>query len=77
MSDANDMSSLYGQLTVAQADASINKGHITEGMIPKVRGCLEALKRGVEQAHIIDGNMPHSLLLEVFTDQGVGTMFRR
>ena len=48
-----------------------------EGMVPKVQGCLNALSRGVVRAHIINGNMPHALLLEVFTDQGVGTMFRR
>jgi acetylglutamate kinase len=77
MADEKDPSSLYGQLTSTQAKASIKKGHITEGMLPKVRGCLEALERGVQQAHIIDGNMPHSLLLEVFTDQGVGTMFKK
>jgi len=77
MADAKDPSTLYGQLTAAQAEASIKKGRIVEGMVPKVQGCLNALSSGVVRAHIIDGNMPHALLLEVFTDQGVGTMFRR
>ena len=51
-------------------------GIIKGGMIPKVSCCLEALEAGVEQAHIIDGRVPNALLLEIFTDQGVGTVFR-
>jgi acetylglutamate kinase len=51
----------------------IGNGAIKEGMIPKIQCCLEALKDGVEKAHIIDGRKEHSLLLEIFTDQAVGT----
>ncbi|MGE4282460.1 MAG: acetylglutamate kinase [Clostridia bacterium] len=52
----------------------INKGVINGGMIPKVLGCIEALDAGVNRAHIIDGTIPHCLLLEIFTDTGIGTM---
>lgn len=51
----------------------VKKGTITEGMLPKVQSCLEALDGGVRKAHIIDGRMPHAILLEVFTDRGIGT----
>ena len=52
----------------------INRGVIAGGMIPKVECCVYALNRGVGRTHIIDGRILHSILLEVFTDQGVGTM---
>lgn len=51
----------------------VKKGTITEGMLPKVHACLTALDGGVQKAHIIDGRMPHAILLEVFTDRGIGT----
>lgn len=51
----------------------VKKGVIREGMLPKVHACLEALDGGVQKAHIIDGRMPHAILLEVFTDKGIGT----
>ncbi len=51
----------------------VKKGVITEGMLPKVQACLAALDGGVRKAHIIDGRMPHAILLEVFTDKGIGT----
>ena len=49
-------------------------GTLTGGMIPKVRSCLEAVQGGVSRAHILDGRLPHALLLEIFTPEGVGTM---
>ncbi len=55
----------------------IDKGVITGGMIPKVTGCLEALEMGVESVHIIDGRIPHCLLLEIFTKSGIGTMIEK
>lgn len=61
-------------LTRSQAEVMIAEGSLNGGMIPKVRACLRALPEGVAKAHIINGNQPHSLLLEIFTDQGVGTM---
>ena len=51
----------------------VKKGTISAGMLPKVHSCLMALDGGVRKAHIIDGRMPHAILLEVFTDKGIGT----
>ena len=52
----------------------INRGIISGGMIPKINGCLDTVRRGVNRAHIIDGRIPHSLILEIFTENGIGTM---
>jgi acetylglutamate kinase len=52
-------------------------GHVDKGMIPKVDACVNAVTNGVEGAHIIDGRLPHALLIEVFTDQGIGTMIAK
>jgi acetylglutamate kinase len=61
--------------TLSQKDAQrmVKKGTISEGMLPKVHACLTALDGGVSKAHIIDGRIPHAILLEVFTDKGIGT----
>jgi acetylglutamate kinase len=56
-----------------QIDSMIQEGIIKGGMIPKVEACLRALESGTEKTHIIDGRIPHALLLEVFTDEGIGT----
>lgn len=61
-------------LTAAQVHDLISKKIINGGMIPKVLGCLEALDRGVGRTHIIDGRIPHCILLEIFTNKGIGTM---
>lgn len=68
--------SLISQLFADQAHAMIRDGGISGGMIPKVETCCKALGGGVKAAHIIDGRIEHSLLLEVFTNQGIGTLFR-
>lgn len=60
-------------LTRAQIDGLVKSGVIGEGMLPKVEACLIALNAGVPKAHIIDGRIPHSLLLEIYTDEGIGT----
>ena len=52
----------------------IDRGVISGGMIPKVLGCLDTVRRGVGRAHIVDGRIPHCLLLEIFTNKGIGTM---
>lgn len=62
-------------LTESEANDLINKGVISEGMIPKVKACLDTVRRGVRRVHIIDGRLPHSILLEIFTHKGIGTMF--
>ncbi|PKM81633.1 MAG: acetylglutamate kinase [Firmicutes bacterium HGW-Firmicutes-13] len=72
--DYKDPSSLISSLPRAQALDMIKKGKISEGMIPKVEACLKALEHDVRRTHIIDGRIPHSLLLEIFTDEGIGTM---
>lgn len=61
--------------TLARKDTQrmVKKGTISEGMLPKVHACLSALEGGVRKAHIIDGRMPHAILLEIFTDKGIGT----
>ena len=62
-------------LNIAQTENLYRDGTISGGMIPKVEACLECVKNGVEKAHIIDGRIPHSLLLELFTSAGIGTEF--
>jgi acetylglutamate kinase len=52
----------------------IARGQVESGMIPKVQACLDALDAGVRRCHIIDGRLPHALLMELFTDVGIGTM---
>jgi acetylglutamate kinase len=64
-------------LTVDEADTLIKSGVISGGMIPKVTGCLDAVNRGVGRAHIINGTVPHCILLEIFTNKGIGTMFTK
>jgi acetylglutamate kinase len=65
---------LIPELSVAKAQALIADGTISGGMIPKVETCIEAVQSGVEAAVIIDGRVPHALLLEIFTEHGVGTL---
>ena len=60
-------------LNAMGCDQLIKSGVIDSGMIPKVEACLDSLRAGVEKTHLIDGRLRHSLLLEIFTDQGVGT----
>ncbi len=64
-------------LTEAEITPMIKNGEITGGMIPKVLSCLDVLERGVHRAHIIDGRVPHCLLLEIFTHKGIGTMLTK
>lgn len=72
--DFNDKESLISALTFGEAEAMLTSGELAEGMIPKVGACVHALRRGVERAHILNGTIPHALLLEVYTDEGIGTM---
>lgn len=71
--DKDDPDSLIGTLTASEARELISGGSIEAGMIPKVEACLDTLSKGVSKIHIIDGRLRHSLLLEIFTNQGVGT----
>ncbi len=69
-----DPHSLISSLDAAGCRDLIAQGIIDEGMIPKVEACLDGLRAGVKKTHIIDGRLRHSLLLEIFTDRGVGTV---
>lgn len=73
LSDPKDPSTLISTLKVGDVDALKKKGVIDKGMRPKVASAVRALQEGVQRVHFIDGRMPHSLLLEIFTDKGVGT----
>jgi acetylglutamate kinase len=71
---ADDPSTLIHRATADDLDRLVETGAASEGMIPKVEACARAVRSGVKRAHILDGRTPHALLLEVFTDEGVGTM---
>jgi acetylglutamate kinase len=77
LEDVNDESSLVHRLTSAELYERIESASVTKGMIPKLRACAEAVDAGVGTAHIIDGRVPHALLIELLTDEGIGTMIRR
>ncbi len=72
--DLHDPQSLIRSLTIQQARNLIAEGVVAGGMIPKVQCCVRSLAQGVKAAHIIDGRVPHSLLLEIFSDSGIGSM---
>ncbi len=72
--DPSDPRTLATRLSVAEIEALISSGAIHSGMIPKARACIGAVRSGVRRAHVLDGRTPHALLLELLTDQGVGTM---
>ena len=72
--DVNDPSSLIRQSTADELQRLIDEGVLQGGMIPKIASCVHAVSHGVERAHILDGRIPHVLLLEIFTDEGIGTM---
>jgi acetylglutamate kinase len=74
LEDYKDPSSLLTKLDIRQARGLIDKGIVSGGMIPKVQCCVRSLAQGVRAAHIIDGRIPHALLLEIFTDRGIGSM---
>ena len=74
LQDYEDPSTLLTKLDIQQARELIGKGIVAGGMIPKVNCCVRSLAQGVRAAHIIDGRIPHALLLEIFTDDGIGSM---
>ena len=71
--DINDKSTFISRLTATEADQLIDSGIIGGGMLPKLNNCTSAIKNGVSRVHILDGRVPHCLLLEIFTNQGIGT----
>ena len=72
--DVDDPDSLIDTVTVDELDKLIANGSLEGGMVPKVASCVSAVRAGVHQAHILDGRLPHALLLEIFTPEGIGTM---
>ena len=73
--DKDDPSTLISKIYVSDAPQLIREGVISGGMIPKINCCIEAIRRGVKKVFVIDGRVPHSILLETLTDEGIGTMF--
>lgn len=73
--DKDDPSTLIPVVNVSEAPLLMRQGIISGGMIPKVNCCIEAIRRGVKRVFIIDGRIPHSILIETMTDEGIGTMF--
>ncbi len=74
LTDINDPGSIIRRLSVDEAEQYIRDGIITGGMIPKARCCIDGIRKGVERVHILDGRIEHSILLEIFTNSGIGTM---
>ena len=73
--DRDDPSSLITGVEVGEVPGLIEKGIISGGMLPKIEGCVECLSKGVGEAVIVDGRIPHSILLEIFSNRGSGTLF--
>ena len=72
--DFSQKNTLISKMNMSDAEAMLAAGSLSKGMIPKIKACIQALSAGVSRAHILNGTIPHSLLLEIFTDEGVGTM---
>ena len=75
LKNKDDENTLIPVVNVSEVPSLKKEGIISGGMIPKIDCCVEAVRRGVKRAHIIDGRIPHSILIEMFSDEGVGTMF--
>lgn len=71
--DYNDKNTLISELSVSEARELLNGGTIGGGMLPKLNNCIDAIEHGVSRVHILDGRIPHCLLLEIFTNKGIGT----
>ena len=71
--DPNDPSTLISELQISEAKEFIEKGYIGGGMLPNLNNCIDAIENGVSRVHILDGRIPHCLLLEIFTNKGIGT----
>ncbi|MBT94708.1 MAG: acetylglutamate kinase [Acidimicrobiaceae bacterium] len=74
LSDKDDVNTLISSATTLEVEGMIASKGVSDGMIPKVNSCIDALRQGVGSAHLLDGRIPHVVLLELFTDEGIGTM---
>ncbi len=77
MQNKNDKESLIERITVPELRRMIDDGSISGGMVPKAQSCIDAIERGINSVFVLNGTLPHSILLELFTDSGVGTMIER
>ncbi len=77
MADKDDSQSLIDRISVAELKKMIDSGAISGGMLPKAASCIDAIERGINSVFVLNGTLPHSILLELFTDNGVGTMIER
>lgn len=77
LQDKDDEGTLISQVNISEVPSLVRQGVIQGGMIPKIESCVESVRRGVRKAFIIDGRIPHSILIEMMTDEGIGTMFSR
>ena len=71
--DPSDKNSLISELSISEAKALIEDGTVGGGMLPKINNCIDAIEAGVSRVHILDGRIAHCLLLEIFTNKGIGT----
>ncbi|NLZ80483.1 MAG: acetylglutamate kinase [Clostridiales bacterium] len=71
--DPDDKASLISELTIKEAEVLLKEGNVGGGMLPKINNCIDAIENGVSRVHILDGRIPHCLLLEIFTNKGIGT----
>lgn len=74
---ADDPSTLLPEVRVSEVEKMIEDGTISGGMIPKVRGCVTAVRKGIKHVNIVNGTIPHSILVELFTDRGIGTLIKQ
>ena len=74
--DPNDPSTLISELNVSEGKKLMEEGYIGGGMLPKIQNCIDAIENGVSRVHILDGRIPHCLLLEIFTNKGIGTAIK-
>ena len=77
MADKDDSQSLIDRISVAELKKMVDSGAISGGMLPKAASCIDAIERGINSVFVLNGTLPHSILLELFTDNGVGTMIER
>lgn len=77
LADPADPASVIGKLSAAEARTIVTRKSVSDGMIPKLTGCIDAVEQGVGSAHILDGRIAHSLLIEILTESGIGTMITR
>ena len=74
MAKRGDASSLINRISIGELRKMIESGAVSGGMVPKANSCIDAIERGINSVFVLNGTLPHSILLELFTDSGVGTM---